>query len=156
MTKITEIMLLEQADQTALIIEKQGDMSTFSRLIGEGFLEIDAYLKESGMLPSDIPFVEYPAYEEMTERNIRMVIGFYIPKPLPPKGGIQSALIPGRKIVTCLHKGSYDELASFYNEMAEWIKEKGYSPTGTSIEHYYTGPEIPEPEQVTRIVMPVK
>lgn len=156
MAKITDIMLLKQTEQTALIIEKQGDMSTFGKLIGESFLKIDTYLKELKELPLDIPFVEYPAYEELTEKNIRMRIGFYTSKALPAKDTIQSITIPKRKVVVCLHKGSYSELAELYNEMAEWIKQKGFEPTGASIEHYYTGPEIPEPEQVTRVVMPLK
>ncbi|MFV0330918.1 MAG: GyrI-like domain-containing protein [Dysgonomonas sp.] len=155
MAKITEIMLLEQAEHTALVIERQGSMSTFSQLIGEGFLKIGTYLNELNKAPSDIPFVEYPAYNEMTEENIRMVIGFSTTKSLPAKNDIQSIIIPERRIVVCLHKGSYDELADLYNEMAEWIKEQGYTPSGTSIEHYYTGPEVPESEQITRIVMPL-
>lgn len=156
MAKITEIMLLQQPEQKALTLQNQGDITTFSQLIGEGFLKIDAYLKELGELPADIPYVEYPAYEQMTDTNIGMVIGFYTSKALPEKGDIKSVIIPERKIVVCLHKGSYDELAVLYNEMAAWIKEKGYEPSGTSVEHYYTGPEVPEAEQVTRIVMPVK
>lgn len=156
MAKITEIILLQQPAQTALTIENQGDMNTFSRLIGEGFAKIDDYLKELGELPADIPFVEYPAYAEMTENSIRMTIGFYTAKALPAQGDIHSVTVPATKIVVCLHKGSYEELARLYNEMAEWIKEKGYEPTGSSVEHYYTGPEVPEAEQVTRIVMPLK
>jgi len=156
MAKITDIMLFEQAEQAVLIIEKQGRMDTFGQLIEEGFIEIDTYLKKNGELPSDIPFVEYPAYEEMTEKNIRMVIGFYTNKLLPSQGDIQSVTISGRKIVACLHKGAYNELAQLYNEMAEWIKRKGYEPSGTSIEHYYTGPEVSEEEQVTRLVMPLR
>jgi effector-binding domain-containing protein len=156
MAKITDIILLQQAEQTALIIENHGDIKTFSQLIGEGFLKINAYLTELGELPADIPFVEYPAYEQMDENNIRMVIGFYTAKPFPGKKEIQSITIPERKIVACLHKGNYNALASLYNEMAAWIKEKGYEPSGTSVEHYYTGPEVPRAEQVTRIVMPLK
>jgi len=155
MSKISEIMLLQQAEQSALIIESQGDMQTFSKLIGEGFLQIDVYMKEMNELATDIPFVEYPAYEEMTEKNIRMIIGFYTAQPLPAKGNIQCITIPARKIVSCLHKGPYDQLANLYKEMAEWIKIQGYQPSGTSIEHYYSGPEIPEAEQVTKVVMPL-
>lgn len=156
MAKITEIMILEQAEQTALVIEKQAEMNTFGQYIGEGFRKIGSYLDELGEIPADIPFVVYPAYEEMTEKNIRMIIGFYTNKPLPPKEDIQSIVIPKRKIVVCLHKGTYNEMANLYNELAEWIKEKSYEPSGTSIEHYYTGPEVPESEHVTRIVMPVE
>jgi len=156
MAKITEIMVLQQAEQSALVIENQGDINTFSKLIGEGFLKIGTYLEELNALPGDIPFAEYPAYEEMTEKNIRMFTGIYTSRPLPAKDNIQRIIIPERKVVVCLHKGTYSELADLYNEMAAWIKEKGYEPSGTSIEHYYTGPEVPEAEHITRIVMPLK
>lgn len=156
MAKITEIMLLQQPAQTALVIENHGDIHSFSQMIGEGFMKIGGYLEEMGALPSDIPFAEYPAYEEMTEKNIRMFVGFYTPKAFPDKDNIKSITIPERKVVVCLHKGTYNEMADLYNEMAVWIKEKGYKPSGTSIEHYYTGPEVPEPEHITRIVMPVE
>lgn len=156
MAKITDIMILQQPEQAVLMIERQGDLATFSQLIGKGFQTIGAYLKELGVEPSDIPFVVYPAYEEMTEKNIRMEIGFYTSKPIPAKGEIQSIIVPERKVVVCLHKGSYDDMAKLYNEMADWIKEKGYEHTGTSIEHYYTKPDVPESEHITRIVMPIK
>lgn len=156
MAKITEIMLLQQKEQTMLILENHGDINTFGKLIGEGFMKINGYLEELGELPTDIPFVEYPAYEQIDEKNIRMIIGFYTAKVLPAKEEIQSITVPERKTVVCLHKGNYNELAALYNEMASWIKEKGYEPSGTSIEHYYTGPEVPKAEQITRIVMPLK
>lgn len=156
MAKLTEIMLLQQAEQTALIIEYKSDIHSFSKLIGEGFCKIGAYIDELGEVTTDIPFAIYPAYEEMTEANIEMAVGFYTAKALPAKEDIQSITIPARKVVVCLHKGNYEELAALYNEMAAWIKEKGYEPSGTSIEHYYTGPEVPESEHITRVVMPLK
>lgn len=156
MAKITEIMLLQQVEQTALIIEHQTDIHSFGPLIGAGFCKIGAYIDKLGEVTTDIPFAIYPAYEEMTEANIKMSVGLYTPKALPEKEDIQSITIPARKVVVCLHKGTYEELATLYNEMAVWIKEKGYEPSGTSIEHYYTGPEVPENEHVTRVVMPLK
>lgn len=156
MAKLTEIMLLQQTEQTALIIEHQTDMQSFGPLIGKGFCKIGAYMDELGEVTTDIPFVIYPAYEEMTETNIKMKIGLYTSKALPAKEDMQSITIPARKVVVCLHKGTYEEMAALYNEMAAWIKEKGYEPSGTSIEHYYTGPEVPETEHITRVVMPLK
>ena len=46
-------------------------------------------------------------------------------------------------------------MATLYNEMMEWIKTNGYKASGTSIEYYYTSPDIPEEEQVTRVEMPL-
>lgn len=156
MAKLTDIMFLQQPEQTVLTIERLGDIQTFSQLIGEGFMKIGKYMDELGEVTTDIPFVEYPAYEEMTGHNIKLNIGFYTAKALPTKEDMQSITIPARRIAVCLHKGTYDELASLYMEMAEWIKAKGYQHSGTSIEHYYTGPKVPETEHITRVVMPVK
>lgn len=156
MSKLTEIMLLQQVEQPVLIIENQGDIHTFSKYIAEGFCKIGSYLDELGEVPTDIPFAEYPAFEQMTEDNIQFKVGFYVSKPLPSKDDIKSIVIPARKVVVCLHQGTYDELSKLYGEMMEWVKDKGYESTGTSIEHYYTGPETPGPEHITRIVMPLK
>lgn len=156
MAKLTEIMLLQQVEQPALIIENRADIHTFSKYIGEGFCKIGGYLDELGEVTTDIPFAEYPAFEEMTEKDIQFNVGFYTSKPLPSKEDIKSIIIPARKIVVCLHQGTYDALAELYREMSAWIVNKGYQPSGISIEHYYTGPEAPEPEHITRVVMPVK
>ena len=39
--------------------------------------------------------------------------------------------------------------------MTEWIKLNGYKASGSSIEYYYSSPDVPEAEQVTRVEMPV-
>lgn len=157
MAKISEIMLLQQPEQPALIIETTvNGMDEMSNAIGSGFLKIGAYLEESGEITTDVPFVAYPCFEEMDETMIKMVIGFKLSKKLPDKGEIQSIQLPAQKIVSCLHRGTYNELADLYNEMTEWIKSKGYEASGTSVEYYYTGPEYPESEHVTRVEMPLK
>lgn len=156
MAKITEIMLLQQPAQNVLAIEHLTDIQTFGRLIGESFMKIGEYLDELGLITTDIPFAEYPAYGSMDENNIQMSVGCYTAWPVEGRGDIKSISVPPRKTVVCLHKGGYDELAELYNEMEQWARDKGYEPSGKSIEHYYTGPEVPEPEQVTRVVMPLK
>ena len=103
----------------------------------------------------DSPYVEYPDFESLTEHNIKMIIGLKSSRELQGEGDIRSITIPERKIVSCLHRGTYSELAVLYNEMMEWIKNNGYKPSGTSIEYYYSNPNVPEEEQVTRIEMPL-
>ncbi|MDR2036621.1 MAG: GyrI-like domain-containing protein [Bacteroidales bacterium] len=156
MAKISEIMLLQQAEQPALTIDATTDMNGMSQIIGESFMKIAAYMEECGEIPTDIPFVAYPDFESLNEKTIRMTIGFKLAKALPGKGEIKSIRLPAEKIVFCLHRGTYDELAKLYNEMMEWIKTKGYHGTGTSVEYYYTGPDVPESEHVTRVEMSLK
>ena len=155
MGKISEIMLLKQPQQPALAVEVQTDMNGMSKAIGENFVKIDSLFKKQGEVTTDIPYVEYPDFESLTEQNIRMIIGLKSSRELQGEGEIQSIIIPERKIVSCLHRGTYAELATLYNEMMEWIKVNGYKASGTSIEYYYTEPDVPEEEQVTRVEMPL-
>ena len=123
--------------------------------IGKNFVKIDSLFKEQGEVTTDIPYIEYPNFESLTEHNIKMIIGLKSSKELQGEGDIRSITIPERKIVSCLHRGTYSELAVLYNEMMEWIKTNGYKLSGTSIEYYYSNPNVPEEEQVTRIEMPL-
>lgn len=155
MAKISEIMLLQQPEQPALAIEVQTDMKGMPQAIGENFVRIDTLFKEQGEVTTDIPFVEYPDFESLTEDHIRMIIGLKSSRTLQGTGNIKSVIIPARRIVSCLHKGNYNELAQLYNEMDEWIKTNGYKASGTSIEYYYSNPDVPEEEHVTRVEMPL-
>jgi effector-binding domain-containing protein len=155
MAKISEIMLLQQVEQPALVIESVTDMKGLPQTIGEGFMKIGNYFQQVGETPTDIPFVAYPNYESMSESRIQVKVGFKIASPLTGKDDIKSVVLPAGKIVSCLHRGSYNELASLYNEMSEWIKTNGFESEGTSVEYYYTGPDVPENEQVTKIEMPL-
>ena len=74
MGKISEIMLLKQPKQSALAVEVQTDMNGMSEAIGKNFVKIDSLFKEQGEVTTDIPYVEYPNFESLTEHNIKMII----------------------------------------------------------------------------------
>jgi effector-binding domain-containing protein len=156
MAKISQIMLLHQVAQPALVIESVTDMKDLPQAIGGGFMKIGGYLQQAGETPTDIPFVVYPDFEQMSESRIQVIVGFKTAKSLDAIDGIKAVTLPDRKVVSCLHRGSYAELATLYNEMTGWIKAHGFEAEGTSVEYYYSGPNVPENEQVTRIEMPLK
>ena len=85
-----------------------------SQAIRESFMKISSLFEET-----DILFVKYPDYENLTEENIRMVIGFKSAKLLQGKDDITPRGIPARKVVSCLHRGTYNKLANLYNEISE-------------------------------------
>jgi len=82
-------------------------------------MKISSLFEEQDAATTDIPFVKYPDYENLTEENIRMVIGFKSAKLLQRKDDITLRVIPARKVVSCLHRGTYNELANLYNEISE-------------------------------------
>ena len=90
-----------------------------SQAIRESFMKISSLFEEQDAATTDIPVVKYPDYENLTEENIRMVIGFKSAKLLQRKDDITLRVIPARKVVSCLHRGTYNELANLYNEISE-------------------------------------
>ena len=111
MGKVSEIMLLKQPKQSALAVEVHTDMNGMSEAIGKNFVKIDSLFKAQGEITTDIPYVEYPDFESLTEHNIKMIIGLKSSRELQGEGDIRSITIPERKIVSCLHRGTYSELA---------------------------------------------
>lgn len=154
MEKISEIALFQQSETYALVVETRTTVKEIAMTIGRSFMEIETLFKEQNAVMADVPFVEYLNFESMSE-DIHMIIGFKSAKILCGKGNIRAITIPGRKIVSCLHKGNYTELASLYREMQEWIAAKGYKPSGASIEYYYSKPGTSEEELATKVEMPV-
>ncbi|MCL2077763.1 MAG: GyrI-like domain-containing protein [Oscillospiraceae bacterium] len=91
----------------------------------------------------------------MDMQNLDIEIGFPVSKVLPGKEEIESGAIPAGKIIFCMFRGAYSEIEPTYNEMSKWIEDNGFKPIGTAYEHYYNGPEFPESEMLTMIVMPI-
>ena len=154
MGKISEIALFQQSETYALVVEIRTTVKEIAMVIGRSFMEIETLFKEQNAVMADVPFVEYLNFESMSE-GIHMIIGFKSAKVLCGKGNIRAITIPGRIIVSCLHKGNYTELASLYREMQEWIAAKGYKSSGASIEYYYSKPGTSEEELDTKVEMPV-
>lgn len=71
MGKISEIMLLKQPEQSALAVEVHTDMNGMPEAIGKNFVKIDSLFKAQGEVTTDIPYVEYPDFESLTEYNIK-------------------------------------------------------------------------------------
>lgn len=152
MPRVSNIELLQKREQPTLSIRTRARVEDLPMLIGESYCRMADYLKELGELLSDVPYV---AYHNMDMQNLDVEIGFPIPKALPEKEDIRSGSIPESKVVFCMYRGAYKEMALTYNEMANWIEKNGLKPVGTVYEHYYNGPEYPESELLTMIVMPV-
>ena len=149
-----KIELIEQKAQPVLSIRTRTAVEKLPDLIGPGYMKIMEYLQELGEEPAGVP---YTAYYNHDMEDLDVEIGFPVGKKLPGKGEIKAGEIPAGKMVAAMYRGPYSEMNQPYDEMAEWIAERGYEPTGVAYEYYFNSPaEVPERELLTRIVMPVK
>lgn len=153
MPRVSTIGILKRSEQSTLVVRATTSVQNLPGLIGKSYGEITAYLGELGEFPADIPFV---AYHNMDTQNLDVEIGFPVSSKLPGRGDIVQGSIPEGLNVFSIFMGPYAQMESVYSEMAEWIIKNGFIPTGVVYEHYYNGPEFPESQHLTKIVMPLK
>ncbi len=148
-----KIEVSEEKAQPVLSIRMRTRLELLPQVIGESYLKIMAYLTEQGEQPAFAPFT---AYHNLDMQNLDVEMGFPVARLLPEKDDIKARELPPGKVVSSMYKGSYSGMEQPYNEMAQWMKEHGYTPTGVSYEYYFNSPqEVPESELLTKIVMPV-
>ncbi len=153
MPRVTDIHLLKQERQNALVIKQKTSIQNLPVLIGESYRKLGAYLGETNETISDVPFV---AYHNMDMENLEVEIGFPVASKLQGNGEIQVSEIAAGYKIFCIYRGSYAQLETVYQELQQWMDTNGYEMVLPSYEYYYNGPDCPEEELLTRIVIPVK
>lgn len=153
MPRITNIEILCRGPQRTLSIRTQSTLKEMPAVIGESFGKMAAYLHDRGEYLSDVPFVAYHSWDK---EEIDLETGFPVSFPLPAREEIKAGLIPGGKCIFCMYMGPYHKMTPVYEEMMKWISDNGFEPDGPPCEHYYNGPDTPEEQLLTRLVMPIK
>lgn len=149
MPRVTDIALIETADQPVLCIRTQSSMTQLPQLIGSAYGKLAAYLGELDTSPSDIPYV---CYRNMDMEHLNLEIGFPVAKSLPDREDMISAMIPAGKYVFCIYRGPYQDMPPVYQEINDWIDTHQMHPTGIVYECYLNGPTVPPEELLTKIV----
>lgn len=153
MPRISDIAVYQQLEQSALCISAVTKVQDLPALIGQSYAKLAKHLEALEALMADVPFV---AFHNMDMQRLEVEIGFVVPASLPGKDDIQPGRIAACKAAVCMYRGPYCEVEPVYHEMARWIGQHGYQPAGTSYEYYYNGPDVPESDLLTKIVLPLK
>lgn len=153
MPRVSKIEMLRKREQPTLSIRTRAKVEDLPMLIGDGYCRMAEYLKELGEMLSDVPYV---AYHNMDMQDLDVEIGFPVSTVLPGKGDIRSGTIEEGNVVFCMYRGPYGDMAPTYGEMMGWTEKNALTPTSTVYECYYNGPEWPESELLTMILMPVR
>lgn len=74
------------------------------------------------------------------------------------KGDVRTGSLPHMKVATLSHRGPTSDIASSYDRLADFAKEKGLTVTGPSMEVYSRKPEVVEGQVVlmAKLMMPVE
>ncbi|MGE5392320.1 MAG: GyrI-like domain-containing protein [Candidatus Saccharibacteria bacterium] len=155
---MTEIKIVDTQSTPAAGMEIVSNMAEVSKVIGQAYGQIMAYLGQNGIQPAGMPFVYYPEMSPDAEGRWKMIPGFPTTQPIQGADSIQPLTLPATQAATAIHMGPYETLEKTYAEMMSWIKENGYELNGPMWEYYFTDPQS-EPDTSkwrTDIYIPVK
>ena len=125
--------------------------------VGPLFAEIAGWLAGKGLQISGPPFgIYYDNPEVVPAEKLRCEVGFPFIGETQGEGRIKVKKIPGREVLSGIHKGPYREVGPVYEALTRHAVKKGYSIVGAPVEIYLNAPgEVPESELLTEVQIPV-
>ncbi|WP_298460759.1 GyrI-like domain-containing protein [uncultured Cellulomonas sp.] len=158
-----EIRLIERLEQPTVgvrqVVRSDGLPDVFARAVPA----VAQILPRLGAVPAGAP---YARYRGPLSEAVDVEVGFPVVEPVPddavgsvtvPGGELRADHLPAVRAVEAVHAGSYEELATTYARMEDWVAEHQLALLDQSWEIYEAGPESdPDPATWrTRIVLPV-
>lgn len=154
MPRITEFFIIETAAQNALIVNASVAEKDLPKFIGEGFNTIGAYVKKSGIMAADTPFLHITGFEFST---LNVIVGIPVAAAAHGVGDIQSFVIPGGPKVFCYYQGDNSKMAPVYEEMSGFAKKQGYTMDKAGVyEYFLNGPDHGADKLLTKMVGTLK
>ena len=144
----------EQEPQPYLAIRTRTSMGQMGSVLGESYGAIMAYLGEVGHQPAGAAFA---AFHNQDMQDMDVEIGMPTAVQLEGRGKIYGSVIPAGRVAECIYTGSYRQMEPAYQQLAEFVAEKGEEATGVAYEFYIDDPSEKAQEEVrTLIVFPLK
>jgi effector-binding domain-containing protein len=144
--------LKERSVQHTLSIRFRSPVQDLPVHLGRIYGSIMHYLETLGEEDTGAAFA---AYYNMDMQDLDVEAGFPVARPLPGKGDIQAAEIPGGMFAICHYTGPYDQVGPAYEQLMRFVRERGYTAGGVAYEWYFDGPDVPPQDTRTDIVFPV-
>lgn len=140
--------------QHAVVLRAEGPMEDLPAVFERGFHETARVASEQGLAVIGAPFGYYP---RMPSETVEVLVGFPVAAPATPDGDVTAFRLPGGRVVTGVHLGTYDDLARTYDELAAWAAGEGVDLAEHMWESYLSDPETePDPSTwQTRITWPL-
>jgi effector-binding domain-containing protein len=95
-------------------------------------------MRQAGVDLAGAPFARYLSFGD----RIRAEIGFPVMRPAPDIGRVVPGRLPGGRVASIVHVGSYDGLEQTYGLLTRWLAELGLQATGPLWEVYWSDPEV--------------
>ena len=124
--------------------------------MGELYYKLFMYSDAHNIKPAGPAFAVYYSYDP--EGNVVFEAGVPVEGEVKTDDEVIFKKYDKMKVVSTLYVGAYEDMASIYGTLEQYLKENKLETTGTSWEVYLTDPnEVASPkENQTMIYFPIK
>lgn len=131
--------------QPAAVVRAEVPMAELRSVFDRGFGEVMRVAAAQGVAIGGPPFGFYP---RMPTDTVEVAAGFPVSAAVTPDGDVTPFELPGGRVVTGIHVGSYESLETSYRLLTEWAAAEGHSLAAHMWESYLTDPRA-EPDPAT-------
>lgn len=132
------------------IVPNYSEMHALWKEVGEHIAN-----NNSKILPGCLAIYYDPSFKES---QVDVEVVELVSSPVPETSRIKIREIPGAKVASVIHKGSYENYPKTYTALLKWIEENKFTPCGPNREIYIEGEwSAKEPEDyITEIQIPIR
>jgi len=131
------------APQHAAVVRADVPMADLPAVFDRAFHEVMRTVAAQGLTVTGPPFGFYP---RMPTATVEVAAGFPVSAPVAPDGDVTAMELPGGRVITGIHVGSFDEMEDTYRELTEWAAYQGLQLAEGMWESYLTDPSVhPDP-----------
>src|ERR1700693_4472369 len=141
--------------QQVAAVRRHTSMATIGEDVARGFAQIGAAIESVGARPSGPPFMVFHGRID-DEIGGEIELCNPVADPFPSIDDVYGTKIPGGRVASTIHQGSYDDVGPAYAAILTWMDENGCEPAGPPREYYLNDPEITKTEDLlTEITFPI-
>ncbi len=151
----TEVKMVEE--MRAACIFHKGAVAAIGDDMGRLIGELMEWVTKEGLQVAGPPFaVYYSSPEEMARGEMQFEVGIAFIGEAREGGNIHIKTFPAQNVLSTIHKGPYNQIASVYAALMEYATKNGYEVIGPPMELWLTNPmEVAESELLTEVRFPV-
>jgi effector-binding domain-containing protein len=147
-----EIQVVELEPQPVLVVEAQVAPPELGEVLGKILPKVFQYIHEQGQEMAGMPFLRYLNMDD----QFHIDAGIPTLKPVSGSDDILSKTLPGGRVATTLHLGSYETVGEAWNALFGWCSEQGIKQRMGGWDVYENDPTEVSPSEVrTRLHFPL-
>jgi effector-binding domain-containing protein len=109
----------------------------------QAFEQLVGQLQTLGAAPTGAPFGRYFNEMSVGEANLLWEVGFPVAADVTAKAPFEVKDIPGTQTAILVHTGPYEESATEWPNLIQWIVSHGYRPSGAPMNVFLGDPISP-------------